>query len=199
MVPEAEELKLVVVGNSTVGKTCMAKVVTSGEFPEEAIATLGASYVSKLVTVDGCDVRLQIWDTAGQERYRGMTPMYFRGADVGMICYSIADSETFDAVDGWLASLKESAPTDIVVFLVGNKCDLDPVRQVPTETGAEKARDIGATFYEVSARSGDRINDLFIDVAKTYLEKKGGAAPPKQQGVILLSHPTLKKRKGCGC
>jgi small GTP-binding protein len=194
---EVCELKLVVVGNASVGKTCIAKVATSGEFPEESVATLGASYVSKLVTVSGHDIRLQIWDTAGQERYRGMTPMYFRSANVAMVCYAINEQETFDAVDGWVMSLKENAPPDILFFLVGNKCDLETHRQVRMEAAQQKAKAIGATFYEVSAKTGDRVEELFIEMAKTFLEARRDPAPDKSSGTSVELQGKLKEKKPC--
>jgi small GTP-binding protein len=198
MARDVRELKLVVVGNTSVGKTCIAKVATCGEFPEESVATLGASYVSKLVTVTGRDIRLQIWDTAGQERYRGMTPMYFRGANVAMVCYAIDDRETFDAVDSWMTSLKENAPPQVLVFLVGNKCDLEHHRQVPSESGQEKAKAIRATFYEVSAKTGDRVDELFLAMAKTFLEARQDQASDLSSGTSVgLQTKPPKGRKGC--
>lgn len=177
---ESKELKIVLIGNTNVGKTCVVKKATSGVFTEDTVATLGASYVSKLVTVNKTEVRLQIWDTAGQERYRGMTPMYYRGAHIALIVYSITDDKSFEGIDGWLESLQENASPDITLFLVGNKCDMENDRVVETDAGQAKADQIGAHFAEVSAKNGYGIDDLFLDIPRVFLERSEGA--PKSDG-----------------
>lgn len=171
---DATDLKVVFVGNTNVGKTCVVKMATTGTFGDDTVATLGASYVSKMVTVDKTDARLQIWDTAGQERYRGMTPMYFRGANVAIVMYSITDQESFDSIDSWVESLKENAEPNVVIFLIGNKCDLEDERRVSLEDGQHKADEIRATFMEVSAKTGYQIDTLFLEATKAYLEKNPG-------------------------
>jgi small GTP-binding protein len=193
---ETREMKLVLVGNTSVGKTCIAKMATSGTFVDDSVPTLGASYVSKLVRIDNTEVRLQIWDTAGQERYRGMTPMYFRGAHEAVIAYSITDQESFDGIDSWVGSLRENADPEIILFLVGNKCDLEEQRVIPMDKGEEKAKELSATFYEVSAKSGDRVEDLFTDLAKTFLEeRKPAPAPARTESVQLTKVSKTKKKK----
>jgi Ras-related protein Rab-5C len=195
---ETSEMKLVLVGNTNVGKTCIAKVATNGGFADDSVPTLGASYVSKLVRIDNMEVRLQIWDTAGQERYRGMTPMYFRGAHEAVIAYSITDQESFDGVDSWVGSLRENADPEIILFLVGNKCDLEEQRVISSDTGQGKAKELSAVFYEVSAKTGDRVEELFTDLAKIFLEKRKPAPvqePP--QSVKLTKPPKTKKKPVC--
>ena len=192
---ENRELKLVLVGNTSVGKTCVVRKTTTGAFTEDSVPTLGASYVSKLVTVGNVDVRLQIWDTAGQERYRGMTPMYYRGGQVAIIMYAINDRSSFDGVFQWLDSLKENADPDIILFLVANKCDLDSDRLVTSEEGNSCAEKIGAHFYEVSAKTGQGIEDLFGEIPKIFLEKQTPNSPEEQNNLKLDSKS--KKQGGC--
>jgi small GTP-binding protein len=192
------ELKLVLVGNTSVGKTCIVKMATTGVFGDDSVPTLGASYVSKLVTVGSTEVRLQIWDTAGQERYRGMTPMYFRGAHVAIIAYAITDQESFDGVDSWVSSLRNNADPDITMILVGNKSDMEDSRVVPTDKGEEKAKSISGLFFEVSAKTGDRIDELFTAIATSFLEKKQDSDEPKAAETVQLSPgKDDKKKKGC--
>jgi Ras-related protein Rab-5C len=197
MMVEAREMKLVLVGNTSVGKTCIAKMATTGAFVDDSAPTLGASYVSKLVRVDSTDVRLQIWDTAGQERYRGMTPMYFRGAHVAIVAYAVTDQESFEGVDTWVASLRENAAPEILLFLVGNKCDLEEERVVTTDAGQQKATELSATFYEVSAKTGDRVEDLFLDLAKVFLEKTKSKDQPKAPETLQLTRAAGQKKKPC--
>lgn len=195
---ETNELKLVFVGNTSVGKTCIVKKATTGIFNEESISTLGASYVSKLVTYQGREIRLQIWDTAGQERYRGMTPMYYRGAHVAFIIYSISDRSSFEDVDDWLESLRENADVDIIIFLVGNKYDLENERKVSTEEGEKKAEEIGAIFYEVSAKIGYGIDDLFKDICNYYFEKHFKKENGNKSNVLSIDDSNQQgKRNNC--
>jgi Ras-related protein Rab-5C len=195
---ETREMKLVLVGNTSVGKTCIAKMATTRTFAEDSVPTLGASYVSKLVRIENTEVRLQIWDTAGQERYRGMTPMYFRGAHEAIVSYSITDQESLDGIDSWITSLRENADPEIILFLVGNKCDLEEQRVVATDTGQAKAAEISAVFYEVSAKTGDRIEDLFLDLAKIFLERrKTGDQPKRPESLQLTKTPREQKKKCC--
>ena len=193
---ESKELKIVLIGNTNVGKTCVVKKATSGVFTEDTVATLGASYVSKLVNVNKTEVRLQIWDTAGQERYRGMTPMYYRGAHIALIVYSISDEKSFEGIDGWLESLQENAAPYIILFLVGKKCDIEDERAIQTETGQKKADAIGAHFYEVSAKTGYGIDDLFCDIPRVYLEKNSSisAKDPENETVTIEKKPKTHKK-----
>jgi small GTP-binding protein len=166
------EIKLVLVGNTNVGKTSIVKTAITGSFTDESASTLGASYSTKTFQIDSRTIRLQIWDTAGQEKYRGMTPMYYHNAQIAIVVYSIAERETFEAVDFWLKSLKDNADADIIVFIVGNKTDLIEKRQIATEEGAEKARKFGTEFAEVSAKTGFGIGDLFASIPQIFLERK---------------------------
>jgi Ras-related protein Rab-5C len=191
------EMKLVLVGNTSVGKTCIAKMATTGEFGEDSAPTLGASYMSKVVHVDNVEVRLQIWDTAGQERYRGMTPMYFRGAHAAIVTYSVVNAESFEGVDSWISDLRDNADPDILIFIVGNKCDLDDERVIATSNGEEKAASIRATYYEVSAKTGDRVEDLFIHVAKSYIERTKESEQVKPPDTLQLTTPKGSAKKGC--
>ena len=197
MAVEPKELKIVLVGHTNVGKTCIVRQATTGVFSEDSAPTLGASYVSKLTNVNGTDVRLQIWDTAGQERYKGMTPMYYRGAQTALIVYSVTDSESFDSVDSWLSSLRENAEPNITLFLLANKCDMESERVVTTEQGQEKARQMDAHFYEVSAKTGNGIEEVFSDIPKFFLETQSTSPIEQQQGLKLDGSTTTTKKKGC--
>ena len=196
MATEPKELKIVLVGHTNVGKTCIVRQATTGVFSEDSAPTLGASYVSKLTNVNGTDVRLQIWDTAGQERYKGMTPMYYRGAQTALIVYSVTDTESFESVDGWLSSLRENAEPNITLFLLANKCDCE--RTVSREQGVEKAKQMGAHFYEVSAKTGDGIDDVFNDIPKFFLENQTPSSTDQSTG-ISLNDDSGSKKEGKSC
>jgi small GTP-binding protein len=190
------ELKVVLTGTTAVGKTCIIQRATSGGFDSEPLPTLGASYTSKSVDFGNRRCRLQIWDTAGQERYRGVTPMYYRGADAGIIVYSVTDRASFEQVDEWLESFQECTD-DAAVFIVGNKIDLEDERVISEREGREKALELSAFFAEVSAVTGAGIEELFqlipegCDVQGT---PPANEAPPEK-----TKEAPVEKRKKCKC
>jgi Ras-related protein Rab-5C len=177
---EVGEHKVVLIGATSVGKTCIVKRSTTGIFDCSIMPTLGASYTSKLVNVGDAITRLLIWDTAGQERYRGITPMYYRNAVAAIIVYSIVDRESFKQVEVWLRSLEENIPSGVLLFLVGNKADLEENRDVTLDEGQEKATGMHAVFSEVSAKTGDGVDELFVTVASACVEHRQAKA--KEQG-----------------
>jgi small GTP-binding protein len=176
------ELKLVLVGNTNVGKTSIVRTAITGSFTDDTTSTLGASDSTKSVQVGTRTVRLQIWDTAGHEKYRGMTPMYYHNAQIALVVYSVAERETFNAVDSWLKSLKDNAEPNIHVFIVGNKTDLGDARCVSTDEGAAKADECGAEFSEVSAKTGFGVGDLFAAIPRLWLERQAVQKSPDAPG-----------------
>ena len=182
---ETLELKVVLVGNSNVGKTCIVQMGVNNEFSKDSIPTLGAAYSSKVINIGQTTVNLQIWDTAGQEKYRGMTPMYYRGGKVALACYAIDDKASFKALDSWVDDLKQNADPSVIIFIVGNKCDLDNNREVPAEDALALANSLDGNFYEVSAKTGQNIDNLFIDIAKVYINKLDKKPLPNEMHVEL--------------
>jgi small GTP-binding protein len=167
------KIKVVLLGATGVGKTSIVSAATTGQFSDGTLPTLGASFATKTMEIDRTTVLLQIWDTAGQEKYRAMAPMYFHNAQVGIAVYSIADLETFVAVDSWIKTFKDHAHSNAHVFLVGNKVDLEEFRAVTADDATEKAKNYGATFLEVSAKSAIGIDDLFELIPRTFMENAG--------------------------
>jgi small GTP-binding protein len=193
------EVKLVLIGNTNVGKTSIVKTAITGSFTGDSTSTLGASYSTKTFQVDSRNIRLQIWDTAGQEKYRGMTPMYYHNAHVALVVYSVTERETFEAVDGWLKSLKDNADSNVIIFIIGNKTDLTEQRQVTTDEGNEKAQSSGAEFAEVSAKTGFGVRDLFGLVPRIWLERQATqpVTDSRKQTVIIESGEVTSGKKCC--
>ncbi|KAI5124804.1 hypothetical protein M0805_005436 [Coniferiporia weirii] len=128
------DAKIVVMGNTGVGKTSLLQRYTQNKFdPKNTTSTTGAFFVTKKVYVDGLKVRLQLWDTAGQERFRSMAPMYYRGANAALLLYDITNASTFDDVRGWLEELKKNCSSDLIIYIVGSKADLHRSRQVTSD------------------------------------------------------------------
>ncbi|KAK7470986.1 hypothetical protein VKT23_002400 [Stygiomarasmius scandens] len=123
--------KIVIMGNSGVGKTSLLHRYTQNKFdPKNTTSTSGAFFVTKKVYVNGVKVRLQLWDTAGQERFRSMAPMYYRGANAALVLYDITNASTFEDIRGWLEELKKNCPPELIIYIVGSKADLHRHRQV---------------------------------------------------------------------
>lgn len=168
---EAIESKVVLVGDTAVGKTCIVSRFTTGSFSPDHEPTLGSSFFAKVIEHDGVRVRLSIWDTAGQEKYRSMTPMYYRDADVSVIVYAIDSEDSFAQVDEWAESIRNSGPSDTEMILVANKIDLRNEGTIGEERGKKKADEIGAYFFEVSALSAEGLEELTAFICRKSIER----------------------------
>ena len=189
------DIKIVLLGQSGVGKTCLVGQFVMGKFDPAFSPTLGASYATKTMEVDSETISLQIWDTAGQERFRVLAPMYYHGAQAAIIVYSVADAPTFQEVDFWVQSLKDNIK-GIELFLVANKIDLEE-RSVSENEGKEKADAIEATYFETSAKLGYGINDLFLTLCKKVKETRRNQE--EQTTPINIGQRESKPKKSCGC
>jgi len=143
--------KIVIVGDSGVGKTNLLSRYTQNKFENESKATVGVELQSKVYNINGKVIKIQLWDTAGQERYKSITSAYFKGAKGAMIVYDITKQESFDAVDKWHQQVKEHGDSEICIIQVGNKNDLKQNRKVDMEVAREKAKEKGndyISFYK---------------------------------------------------
>ncbi|ELP85595.1 GTP-binding protein ryH1, putative [Entamoeba invadens IP1] len=154
--------KIAVVGDCSVGKTCIIGRFTSKNFDMSYDATIGTDFVTQLMEVDSKKIELQIWDTAGQERYRSLIPNYIRGSSVVLIVYDVNDRQSFNNVDSWINEVPEKDST--LVYLVANKIDSDQ-RNVTKEEGMKKSYQLSSRFIETSALKDIGIADLFEDIA----------------------------------
>ncbi|KAK6228255.1 hypothetical protein QUC31_006362, partial [Theobroma cacao] len=163
-VPDAKNLrvKLVLLGDSGVGKSCIVLRFVRGQFDPTSKVTVGASFLSQTIALqDSTTVKFEIWDTAGQERYAALAPLYYRGAGVAVIVYDITSPESFTKAQYWVKELQKHGSPDIVMALVGNKADLHENREVPVQDGIDYAEKNGMFFIETSAKTADNINQLF--------------------------------------
>jgi len=156
--------KVVLIGDSAVGKSQILSRFARDEFSLDSKATIGVEFQTRTVVIDHKSVKAQIWDTAGQERYRAVTSAYYRGAVGAMLVYDITKRQTFDHVPRWLEELRNHADNNIVIMLVGNKCDLDNLRAVPTEDAKEFAQKEGLFFLETSALEATNVETAFLTV-----------------------------------
>ena len=154
-------VKVVIVGDSGVGKTNIMSKYLKNEFHEDSKATVGVEFGSKQFNIQGHQVKAQIWDTAGQERYKAITSAYYKGAKGAFIVYDISRKNTFDSISRWVSDITATADKKITLILIGNKSDLEDQRQVTKEQGEEKAKEFGLAFLEASASSGDNLEKAF--------------------------------------
>ena len=153
--------KIVIIGNSNVGKTRILNsyALKEYQFKNNTKSTIGINFVSVRVKIKGDFVNFQIWDTAGEERYRSIIMNYFKKAKGALIVYDITNDESFNQIDFWFKELKNQ--TDAEIILVGNKLDLSEERKIDYSTGKAKAKSCNASFFEVSAKNKENINEVF--------------------------------------
>ena len=165
-------LKIVLIGESGVGKTNIVSRFTTDTFCENSKSTIGVEFATQTMVIDGKQVKAQIWDTAGQERYRAITSAYYRGAVGAMLVYDLTYSLSFEPLNKWLKDLRDNAESNIVVMLVGNKSDLADRRSVSEEDGEKFAMDNNLLFIETSAKGDTNIKEgfrrLISEIVKRY-------------------------------
>ncbi|CAI9301319.1 unnamed protein product [Lactuca saligna] len=154
--------KVVLIGDSAVGKSQLLARFAKNEFNVDSKATIGVEFQTKSLLIDGKMVKAQIWDTAGQERYRAVTSAYYRGAVGAMLVYDMTKRQSFDHMTRWLEELRGHADKNIVIMLIGNKCDLETLRAVPVEDAKEFAEREKLYFMETSARESTNVETAFL-------------------------------------
>ncbi|XP_066580267.1 EF-hand calcium-binding domain-containing protein 4B [Amia ocellicauda] len=185
--------KIVLVGNSSVGKTSLLRRFCDDCFYPGTSATVGIDYSVKTVTVENSQVALQMWDTAGQERYRSITKQFFRKADGVIVMYDITSEQTFTSVRHWLTSVHEGAGDDIPIMLLGNKTDKESEREVQMKVGEKLAKDSQLIFSECSAFSGHNVTELMLHLAKILKEQED----KDKEKTIQLVDDSSKKKSCC--
>ena len=159
--------KVLLLGDSTVGKTCILLKYTDKIFQETHMMTIGLDYRLKTMTLQsGKEVKLQIWDTAGQDRFRSITKNYYKGSHGIILIYDVTSLKTFENVKSWVSQIHEEISDKVVIYLVGNKIDMDDERKVKTEEGQKLAEELGVPFVETSAKSGVTIDNIFSDITE---------------------------------
>jgi len=216
MATDSEQLfKVVVTGDSGVGKTNVISRFTNNEFILDNKATIGVEFGYAEVKVgSGAIAKVQIWDTAGQERFRAITRGYYKGAVGALVVYDLTKMQTFKNVDKWLQELREYADTDIVIMLVGNKTDLENEREVPTQEAKKYAERQSLLYMETSALDGQNVSTAFEQTINQIYEKKKSKPTPKPGEGATETKPTQgfkignpndpgtkppPKKEGCSC
>lgn len=165
--------KIVLVGDSGVGKTNLLLRYLKNEFNTQTKATVGVEFGNTKVQIDNALIKAQIWDTAGQERYRSITSAYYKGAHGALIVYDITRKDSFDSVEKWLSDLKNNGEEKMVIMAIGNKCDMVNERVISTEEGEAKAQRNNIAFLETSALNATNVAKAFDElIQKLYVAFK---------------------------
>lgn len=174
--------KLVLIGDSGVGKSCLLLRFADDNFTDSYISTIGVDFRFRTITIDDKTVKLQIWDTAGQERFRTITSAYYRGADGIIMVYDVTSLESFDHVEEWLSEVDRYANESTSKLLVGNKADLIEEKQVPEETAQGFAEKLQIPFLETSAKTATNVDTAFLTMAKELIKTKEASNPNPNRG-----------------
>ena len=164
--------KLLLIGESNVGKTSIILRYTENEFKTSGISTCGVDVKCKYVSLDNTKIRLDIWDTAGQERFRGLAKNYFRGGNGFILVYDITDKKSFDKLRGWMNDAKEKIEGEYKMLVVGNKKDCKNQREVDWDVLEDFGKKNNVKFMEVSAKTGEGIEKIFIIMCEELLKLK---------------------------
>jgi small GTP-binding protein len=154
-------LKVVVVGDSGTGKTCLVFRYVRGSFDEESQPSLGVEFLTKIVPTARHRIQLQLWDTAGQELFRSVTRGYYRGSAAALVVFDLTSRDSFDDIGRWLQDVRDVARSDVVTILIGNKSDLADARQVSTEEAESFANENSMRYFETSAKTGANVDEAF--------------------------------------
>lgn len=189
-------VKVLLIGDSAVGKSCLLLRFADDNFTTSFVATIGIDFRIKTIELDGKRVKVQVWDTAGQERFRTITRAFYRGAMGVLLTYDITDTNTFNHVEHWIKNIRANAKEDIVIMLLGNKADMEDARQVPTLRGAEVAQEHGIEFLETSAKSGLNVQEAFASLTRKIMSADKALLTKPRDSVIDPEEPA--KTKCCG-
>ena len=196
-IKEDLKLKLILLGDSGVGKTNLISRYISNNFDENTRATIGVEFFCKNFRINKKrTIKVEIWDTAGQERYKAITSVYYKGAKGAFIVYDITSRKTFENIDKWIGEIKERTTDDVKLIIIGNKTDLNNEREVKSEEALIKYQDMDIPLIETSALEDTNVNEAFInlikivykDIARKEIEERKSISDNKiSQGIDLKS------------
>ncbi|XP_013408687.1 ras-related protein Rab6 isoform X3 [Lingula anatina] len=194
--------RLCLLGNLGVGKTSLITRFMYDSFDNTYQATIGIDFLSKTMYLEDRTIRLQLWDTAGQERFRSLIPSYIRDSSVAVVVYDITNANSFQQTSKWIDDVRTERGSDVIIMLVGNKTDLADKRQVSTEEGERKAKELNVMFIETSAKAGYNVKQLFRRVAAALPGMEQTENKKDQDTPIELKSPEpteLDQEGGCSC
>jgi len=196
-------VKLLLIGDSGVGKSCLLLRFSDDSFTTSFITTIGIDFKIRTIEEEGKRLKLQIWDTAGQERFRTITTAYYRGAMGILLVYDVTDEQTFNNIRNWMRQIQQHASENVNKVLIGNKCDMLDKKVVETSRGQALADEFGIKFYETSAKKNMNVDQAFTDIARHVMlrlqeqEAKDGAG--KKATTVDISNGGKSSSSKCSC
>jgi Ras-related protein Rab-8A len=184
-------IKMLLIGDSGVGKSCLLLRFSDDSFTPSFITTIGIDFKIRTIELDGKRIKLQIWDTAGQERFRTITTAYYRGAMGILLVYDVTDDKSFHNIRNWIRNIEQHASENVNKILIGNKCDLVDKKVIDTARGQALADEYGIKFMETSAKNSINVDDSFITLARDIKKRlidtaEQGQTTPNGNGAITL-------------
>ncbi|KAJ3363951.1 small GTP-binding protein domain [Allomyces macrogynus ATCC 38327] len=192
-------IKLLLIGDSGVGKSCLLLRFCDDSFTPSFITTIGIDFKIRTIELDGKRIKLQIWDTAGQERFRTITTAYYRGAMGILLAYDVTDERSFKNIRNWIKNIEQNASQGVNMILVGNKCDMGDKKVISKEQGQELADEFGIKFVETSAKSNLGVEDAFFSLARDIKKRLIDTQAPKEEkkDIDLTQAGAAKAPGGC--
>ena len=188
--------KILLLGDSEVGKSCFLMRYADNVFVDNYITTIGLDYKLKYIQLDSGEIiKVQLWDTAGQDRYRTIAKNYYKGSHGILLLYDVTKTNSFENIREWIRDIREEVYEKAIIFLIGNKIDKKEDRKIQTEQGAKLAEEFNLPFFEASAKSGENVDEIFKalykKISEVYIELQ------KEKGTKLSSNKKKKKKKCC--
>jgi small GTP-binding protein len=194
----SKTFKILTIGESGVGKTCILRRFVENKFLKNHLATIGIDFKTKTLIINKQEIKLKIWDTAGQERFRNITTQYYKGADGIVLIYDVTDDASYEKIRDWMEQiLSTTKREDIGLVLLGNKCDMEP-RAVSEEQGNKMAEELNVSYFETSALTGQGINEAFNELTRDIMKRKG-VDNVGNDSLDLKNDISKKKKDGNGC
>jgi Ras-related protein Rab-5C len=192
------QFKLVLLGESAVGKSSIVHRFVKDSFDDFRESTIGAAFLTQTLQLDeNTTIKFEIWDTAGQERYKSLAPMYYRNANAALVVFDITQEASLERAKSWIKELQRQASEDIVIALAGNKVDLESERKVSKESAQAFANEENLLFFEVSAKTGEGVKDIFHEIAKKLpIESQLKPKSANTRGVNL-QRPSTNNNTNC--
>ena len=192
------EIKLLTLGDSSVGKSSFIIKFIDGKFSYNYIATMGLDFKQKIIQLNNGElVKLRIFDTAGQERFKSISINFIKKANGILLLYDITNKSSFESVNKWIESIRQVGEEKISIVLVGNKCDLEKERKISLEEGQAKAAEFDLPFFESSCKDGINIKDAFVKLSEEIIKKNGPNLGKIGEKITKEKAKKENKKKGC--
>ena len=197
--PYDQKIKIMVIGESLVGKTALITKYTKNTFGGAYLTTVGIDFQDKFLNINGKEIKIELWDTAGQERFRNIAKNYFQSSDGFLLVYDLTKKSSFEKLDFWNEQISLNAPKETKYILVGNKKDLEDQREVKIEEGEDFAKKNNIKFYETSAKDGTNVINVFETLAKEIVNdvEQINTRSKRSSQVLKKKNTTVEKKSCC--